>query len=285
MAVKQSEGQVVAHNWDLYDYGSGPPVRDRLCQGPFPEYPPEWVFPGGDVVMTTALADEAVPNFGRGLVRYIAVDMGTAEIVGDDKAKAIEEMVRVPLGQKLYIRPTWREVQPRRGRLDFPEYWRQTFDLAKQYNKRVGLRIQMRAPDYREESLPDYVWKSADGEAGRAMEAEHEGGIRRAGLRSSVLPGVLRGTQRAAGGWAERQPAGGVRRHVPLRGSGARSTPGRSGTTPSRTSRRRSGPGSGCSTCNWRTGPTPSARCLMHHAQRRQSPKTMRKDSIDCGIH
>jgi hypothetical protein len=58
---------------------------------------------------------------------------------------------------KLYIRPTWREVQQQRGRLNFPEYWKLTLDLARQHNKRVGFRIQMRAPDYREEAMPDFV--------------------------------------------------------------------------------------------------------------------------------
>ena len=43
------------------------------------------------------------------------------------------------------------------GRLDFPEYWKLTLDLARQYHKQVGFRIQMRAPDYKEEALPDFV--------------------------------------------------------------------------------------------------------------------------------
>ena len=157
LTVKESAARVVAHNWDKYDFGSGPEVKDRLNQGPFPEYAPEDLYPGGDVVMTTTAAEQVVPNYGRGLITYIAADSGTAEILGDDKPKAIEELVRLPLGQKLYIRPTWREVQQQRGRLNFPEYWKQTLDLARQHNKRVAFRIQMRAPDYREEALPDFV--------------------------------------------------------------------------------------------------------------------------------
>jgi hypothetical protein len=157
LTVKKSAAHVVAHNWDKYDFGSGPPVNDRLNQGPFPEYAPEDLYPGGDVVMTTTPTEEAVPNYGRGMITYIAADSGTSEIVGDDKPKAIEELVRVPLGQKLYIRPTWREVQQQRGRLNFPEYWKLTLDLAREHNKRVAFRIQMRAPDYKEEALPDFV--------------------------------------------------------------------------------------------------------------------------------
>lgn len=107
--------------------------------------------------MATTPTLEVVPNYGRGLITYIAADMGLAEIVGDDKPKAIEELVKLPLGQKLYIRPTWREVQPRRGKLELPDWWKLTFDLARKYDKRIGFRIQMRAPDYREEALPDFV--------------------------------------------------------------------------------------------------------------------------------
>jgi len=51
--VKESSAYLVAHNWDKYDFGSGPPVKNRLNQGPFPQYPPEALFPGSDVVMTT----------------------------------------------------------------------------------------------------------------------------------------------------------------------------------------------------------------------------------------
>ena len=63
-----------------------------------------------------------------------------------------------PLGEQLYIRPTWREVQPRPGRLELPDYVKQVFDLAKTNNKRVGFRVQMCAPDYTHAAaLPDFV--------------------------------------------------------------------------------------------------------------------------------
>lgn len=148
---------VPAHNWDRYDFGLGPPVRDRLNQGPFPQYAPEAVFPGGDVAMGTTPSSEVVPNFGKGLITYITADMGTAEIKSDNIPKAMEDLVRLPLGEKLYLRPTWREVQPHRGKIEFPDYWKLTFDLAKEWNKRIGFRIQMRAPDYADEALPEFV--------------------------------------------------------------------------------------------------------------------------------
>jgi hypothetical protein len=152
-----AQGIVPAHNWGKYDFGSGPEVHDRLNQGPFPQYPPDAVIPNDDVVMTTTPSDAVVPGYGKGLITYITADMGTAEIKSDNIPQAIEDLVRFPLGQKLYIRPTWREIQPRPGRLNFPDYLKQVFDLAKKYGKRIGFRIQMSAPDYREPALPQFV--------------------------------------------------------------------------------------------------------------------------------
>ena len=161
-AMKMGSGPahaaVRAHNWGNYDFGSGPQVTDRLNQGPFPQYAPDAAIPGDEVVMTTTPAEEAVANYGRGLVTYITADMGTEEIKADNVSKGIEDLVLFPLGQQLYVRPTWREVQPRPGRLEIPDYLKLVFDLAKKNNKRVGLRIQMSAPDYwHAPALPDFV--------------------------------------------------------------------------------------------------------------------------------
>ena len=158
LGTNRAQGLVRAHNWDRYDFGFGPPVMDRLNQGPFPQYQPDAAIPGDEVVMTTTPTEEVVPNYGKGLVTYITADSGTEEIKADNVSQAIEELVQFPLGQQLYIRPTWREVQPRRGRLELPDYLRLVFDLAKKNNKRVGLRVQMCAPDYTHEAaLPDFV--------------------------------------------------------------------------------------------------------------------------------
>ncbi len=158
LGIGKAKANVPAHNWGKYDFGSGPQVNDRLNQGPFPQYPPEAVIPTDDVVMTTTASEEAVPNYGKGLVAYITADSGTEEIKSDNISQAIEDLVRFPLGQQLYIRPTWREVQPKPGRLELPGYVKLVFELAKKNNKRVGLRIQMCAPDYKHEAaLPDFV--------------------------------------------------------------------------------------------------------------------------------
>ncbi|HTV13727.1 MAG TPA: twin-arginine translocation signal domain-containing protein [Acidobacteriaceae bacterium] len=158
LGAGRAQGYVPAHNWGNYDFGSGPVVNDRLNQGPFPQYPPDAVIPSDDVVMTTTPSDEPVPNYGKGLITYITADMGTDEIRSDNVLKTIEELVAFPLGQLLYLRPTWREVQPRPGRLELPEHFKFALDLGRRHNKRIGFRIQMSAPDYRNApALPDFV--------------------------------------------------------------------------------------------------------------------------------
>ena len=132
LATGKARGLVHAHNWGNYDFGSGPTVTDRLNQGPFPQYPPDAVIPTDEVVMTTTPSEEVVPNYGKGLITYITADSGTEEIKSDNMPQAIEDLIRFPLGQQLYIRPTWREVQPRPGRLELPDYVKLVFDLAKE---------------------------------------------------------------------------------------------------------------------------------------------------------
>src|ERR1700739_3490699 len=134
LANKRAPALVPAHNWSKYDFGSGPPVNDRLNQGPFPQYPPEAVIPTDEVVMTTTPSEEVVPGYGKGLVTYITADMGTDEIKSDNIPQAIEDLVRFPLGQQLYIRPTWREIQPQPGRLQLPDYVKLVLELAKKNN-------------------------------------------------------------------------------------------------------------------------------------------------------
>ena len=97
-----ADGIVPAHNWGNYDFGSGPTVTDRLDEH-FPQYPPDAVIPTDDVVMTTTPTDDVVPNYGKGLVTYITADMGTEEIKSDNVPQAIEDLVKFPLGQQLYI--------------------------------------------------------------------------------------------------------------------------------------------------------------------------------------
>src|SRR5450631_2246538 len=102
LGVGKAQAKVSAHNWGTFDFGSGPQVTDRLNQGPFPQYPPDAVIPTDDVVMTTTSSEDAVPNYGKGLVTYITADSDTEEIKSDNSPQAIEDLVHFPLGQQLY---------------------------------------------------------------------------------------------------------------------------------------------------------------------------------------
>src|SRR6202789_4640322 len=107
LGMGKAQAKVPPYNWGNYDFGCGPAVSDRLNQGPFPQYPPDAVIPTDDVVMSTTSSDEVVPNYGKGLIAYITADMGTEEIKSDNIPQAIEDLIKFPLGQLFYIRPTW----------------------------------------------------------------------------------------------------------------------------------------------------------------------------------
>src|SRR6516162_10156650 len=67
--------RIPAHNWNSCDFGTGPTAKDRLYQGPFPQYVPEAFIPDSEVVMTTTASKEIVPNFGMGLTVYVSGDL------------------------------------------------------------------------------------------------------------------------------------------------------------------------------------------------------------------
>jgi hypothetical protein len=151
---------VPAHRWDGYDWGTAPAVKDRLNQGPFPQYPPEQVLPGSDVVMATTASREIVPGYGMGLVAYVTGDFGGETFASGDSTameRHVEEMASLPMGQKLYVRPTWREMQKRPGRLDPEPYWKATLDAARRHGRRVGFRVMMSSPDTKAPALPDFL--------------------------------------------------------------------------------------------------------------------------------
>jgi len=126
--------------------------------------------------MTTMPSDEPVPNFGMGLTAYIIGDLLPKRKGNETMRETIEKIVQIPMASKLYIRPTWRQMQSRRGELDLFEHWRVTLELAEKYNKPVGFRIMLSNPDSEDEAcLPDFVlenvpmkflgkgWDSEDG--------------------------------------------------------------------------------------------------------------------------
>jgi hypothetical protein len=145
------------HNWDNYDWGPGPAVPDRLYQGPFPQYGPGAVVPDSDVSMITSPSRDIVPNYGMGLVAYLSDDTGPLVVPGESQEKTLEDLVKLPFVQKIYLRPNWREVQKQPGRLDFPEWWKIAFDLSRRYNKPIGFRVQLENPDVAEPGMPDFL--------------------------------------------------------------------------------------------------------------------------------
>jgi hypothetical protein len=93
-AARPALGFVPAHNWDGYNWGTAPVVKDRLYQGPFPQYPPEEVLPGSEVVMATTPSRAVVPGYGMGLVTYVTGDFGGNTFRGVDMEKAMRRSRR-----------------------------------------------------------------------------------------------------------------------------------------------------------------------------------------------
>src|SRR4051812_19079429 len=141
------------HNFDGYDFGPGPRVADPLYQGPFPTDR----FAGWQVVMATTASRDIIPGFGMGLITYLCDEVGPPAKQGESLEKSLEDLARFPLGTKLYLRVNWRDVQRTAGRLDLCEHWKIAFDLAKRYDKRLGLRVMMSNPDIEGSALPDFL--------------------------------------------------------------------------------------------------------------------------------
>ena len=143
------------HNFDGYDFGPGPAVPDRLYQGPFPTDR----FAGWQVVMATTASRDVVPGYGMGLITYLCDEVGPPSMPGESLEKSLEALASYPLGTKLYLRVNWKDVQRKPGRLDLCEHWKIAFDLAKRYDKRLGLRVMMSNPDIEGSALPDFLAK------------------------------------------------------------------------------------------------------------------------------
>jgi hypothetical protein len=157
ISVTDAVSYVPEHNWEGYGWGAEPEVKDRLYQGPFPQYGPGAVVPESDVVMVTTPSKEIVPNYGMGLTVYVSGDTGPPRLAGESLEKSLEDLIKLPFTQKVYIRPNWRDVQKRPGKLEFPDWWQITFDLARKYDKRVGFRIMLENPDVPEPGMPAFL--------------------------------------------------------------------------------------------------------------------------------
>jgi len=151
--VGAAAAYVPPHNFDKYDFGPGPAIQDRLNQGPFPAD----LYPSWTVVTALTPSDQMVHNYGMGLVTYLSDEVGLLRPAGISTEKALEELARFPLGTNLYIRVNWKDVQQRPGRLEPNEIWKTSFALAKQYGKRIGVRVMISNPDMEGYALPDFL--------------------------------------------------------------------------------------------------------------------------------
>lgn len=123
--------------------------------------------------MATMPSEDPVPNCGMGLTAYVIGDLLPKRKGNESVRETIEKIVQIPMASKLYIRPTWRQMQSQRGRLDPFEHWQITLELAEKYNKRVGFRIMLANPDIEEESLPDFVLENVPMQyLGKGWDAE-----------------------------------------------------------------------------------------------------------------
>jgi hypothetical protein len=149
---------VPTHNWDRYDFGSGPAVSDRLNQGPFGIDQDE----GWYTVLVTSRSEKPVRNYGLGLVGY-AWEEGGPSLAARQGRETIEQHVEklssLPFVDVLYIRCDWRDVQTRPGKLDLHSIFKLTLDAARRHNLRVGFRIQMSNTEGQPArlALPDFL--------------------------------------------------------------------------------------------------------------------------------
>ena len=144
---------VPPHNFDKYDFGSGPPVQGRLNQGPFPAD----LYPSWNVVMALTPSDEVVPNFGMGLITYLCDETELLRVPGQSQETALEDLAKFGLGTKLYVRLNWKDIQQHPGRLEPNAIWKTSLALAKQYGKRLAFRVMISNPDIPGYALPEFV--------------------------------------------------------------------------------------------------------------------------------
>ena len=143
--------------------------------------------------MTTLPSDDVAPHFGMGLVNYILGDQLPKVKPGETMEQCIEAIAAIPMGSKLYIRPTWRQMQSQPGKLDPFDAWKITLEMAEKYNKPLGFRIFLSNPDIEEESLPDFVLEkvpsTTSARAGTGRErAPSAGNPRPRNTTSAALP-------------------------------------------------------------------------------------------------
>jgi hypothetical protein len=149
---------VPAHLWQGYEFNSGPPVRERLNQGPFDIDQDE----GWQTVLFTTASERPVRNVGLGLVGYAWEESGPSLAARDGRetlAQHVEKISSLPFVDVLYIRCDWRNVQSRPGQLDLEPVWELALDAAKRKGLRLAFRIQLsnHAFQPKQVSLPEFL--------------------------------------------------------------------------------------------------------------------------------
>jgi hypothetical protein len=125
----------------------------RLNQGPFPDCR----IPDARVIMTTTPSEKVLDNVGMGLVTYLCDEAGPPQKDGEALETLLEELVRLPLGNKLYLRVNWKDLQRRPGRLDPCPHWTAAFELARKHSKRIGFRVMLSNPNIPDVAVPGFV--------------------------------------------------------------------------------------------------------------------------------
>jgi hypothetical protein len=157
-ALAAARADVPAHLWQGYDFGAGPPVRERLNQGPFDIDQDQ----GWQTVLFTTPSERPVRNPGLGLVGYAWEESGpslAARAGRQTLAQHVEKISSLPFVDVLYIRCDWRNVQSRPGRLDLDPVWELTLDAAQRKSLRVAFRIQLSNHSFQPEqvALPEFL--------------------------------------------------------------------------------------------------------------------------------
>lgn len=163
LAASPAKAQLVIQaEWEKH-FPTPPKVYERLDQGMF-----ELVSPKedrfGQTELLTSPTDDYVPNPGMGYQVYPYEEKGTPDIPGETEAESIEKLIKLPFCDSIYMRTDWRVIQQRPGRLDLPEMWKYSIELAKKHGKRISFRIQLgNTVGYPRCSVPDFVLKRSGG--------------------------------------------------------------------------------------------------------------------------
>ena len=158
-AAMAAGADVPAHLWQgCYEFGSGPPVSERLNQGPFDIDQDQ----GWQTVLFTTASERPLRNPGLGLVGYAWEESGpslAARAGRETLEQHVEKISSLPFVDVLYIRCDWRNVQSRPGRLDLNPVWELTLDAARRKGLRVAFRVQLSNTSFQPEqlALPEFL--------------------------------------------------------------------------------------------------------------------------------